>query len=166
MEIKEYITNMKKLSKINESVWSDIRDRANGESVKKEDNIEHFTTYELFSYVCDRYISTSKDNYPIEHSDLSEEYLSIPLFQNKISGLYYRIRIKIENSGEKSVVLCANEKQCPDFINELKNKFDVTIKTFIHIKTKSGEVNNKLFIDVIDTVIENADIPYLKRREN
>ena len=41
---------MKKLSKINESVWSDIQDRSTGEVTKKEDAF--FTIEDLVDYIC------------------------------------------------------------------------------------------------------------------
>ena len=42
---------MKKLSKIIESIWSDIQDRSMGKTVRREDDVNIFDCDELYDYI-------------------------------------------------------------------------------------------------------------------
>ena len=45
---------------INESIWSDMQDRSAGETVRKEDDIDHLDYVEFFTYLTEHYHPKSK----------------------------------------------------------------------------------------------------------
>ena len=46
---------MKKLSKIIESIWSDIQDRSSGETIRKEDDVNLLDFKGLYNYILGHY---------------------------------------------------------------------------------------------------------------
>ena len=48
---------MKKLSKITESIWSDIQDRSSGKVRRKEDDVNFMIREKFCDYLNDNYIS-------------------------------------------------------------------------------------------------------------
>ena len=45
---------------IKESIWSDMQDRSAGETVRKEDDIDHLDYVEFFTYLTEHYQPKSK----------------------------------------------------------------------------------------------------------
>ena len=48
---------MKKLSKITESIWSDMQDRSAGDVVRREDDVNLMSEEDFCDYLNDNYIS-------------------------------------------------------------------------------------------------------------
>ena len=168
LEIKEYITNMKRLSKINESVWSDIRDRANGESIKKEDNIELLDRDGLLEYVLSHYDENTKLSPDNVIKSYGNEYTSFGLQAFMKNHALYRLYAYF-NKNDKiyEVRLLANKSVCTDFIDELRKKFMVVYNAsldYYTFCTDEGYVTNSLYIDVFDAIIENVEKPYFKKK--
>ena len=74
---------MKKLSNIDESVWSDIHKRSNGTQTRKEDDINHMNRDEFFDYLDEHYTYTGKENPEFYGLRKSERHQSIfiPIYQ-------------------------------------------------------------------------------------
>ena len=51
---------MKKLSKLDESIWADIHKRSNGSQIRKEDDIELLDMTGLYDYILAHYELTDK----------------------------------------------------------------------------------------------------------
>ena len=62
----------------------------------------------------------------------------------------------------------ATDADVKDFKQSLIDNFDVTIDIdgALTITAKDGTISNRVCMDLIKTIIENAPHPYLKKREN
>lgn len=158
---------MKRLSKITESIWSDIQDRSVGKTVRKEDDINIFDCDELYDYIFDLYKSI--DIYPlplVSSTSQTHTYFSIPIFKSGYK--VYRIDCTFDNNKISKIRLMATDADVKDFKQSLIDNFDVTIDIdgALTITAKDGTVSNQVCMDLIKTIIENAPHPYLKKREN
>ena len=149
---------MKKLSKITESIWSDMQDRSAGETVRKEDDINLMSGEDFCDYLNDNYIS--KDGHKIIYSEDSKSiYMSI---LKKYAGFSYSITYNYENN-----TINMNdevESLCPELCKKIKENFKVD-KEYVNIGyTKfiispldGSECTNRFFVEVINFIIENGD---------
>lgn len=158
---------MKKLSTLNESIWGDLLDRSTGEKVKKEDDISHFNMRELYDYIFELYDWKAKSPLflpLVSKTNLEHEYFSIPIFKANLKG--YRIDVTFTNDKIKKVALLASINDIRDFKDVLMDNFKVTVRPddALDIRTKEGEVTNQLCMDVIETIVENAPDPILKKK--
>ena len=80
LETKEFITNMKKLSNIKESMWGDIHRRNSGEAVRKEDSMDLMDSSEFFNYL--------KKHYSGEFKLLSPATIRVRVFKITDSAFY------------------------------------------------------------------------------
>ena len=62
----------------------------------------------------------------------------------------------------------ATDADVKDFKQSLIDNFDVIIDIdgALTITAKDGTVSNRVCMDLIKTIVENAPHPYLKKREN
>ena len=158
---------MKKLSKITESIWSDIQDRSMGKTVRKEDDINIFDCDELYDYIYSLYEQINQDPMPLK-SQIGQRftYFSIPIFKSGYKA--YRLDCTFENNKISKITLMASVADVKDFKQSLINNFDVTTRDdgALTITAKDGTVSNQVCMDLIKTIVENAPEPYLKKREN
>ena len=152
---------------INESIWSDIQDRSMGKTRRREDDVNIFDCDELYDYIFDLYKSI--DIYPlplVSSTSQTHTYFSIPIFKSGYK--VYRIDCTFENNKISKIRLMATDADVKDFKQSLIDNFDVTIDIdgALTITAKDGTVSNKVCMDLIKTIIENAPHPYLKKREN
>ena len=148
---------MKKLSKIIESIWSDIQDRSMGKTVRREDDVNIFDLYK------------SIDIYPlplVSSTSSTHTYFSIPIFKSGYKA--YRLDCTFENNKISKITLMASYADVKDFKQSLIDNFDVTINSdgALTITAKDGTISNRVCMNLIKTIIENAPEPYLKKREN
>ena len=73
--------------KTNESIWSDIQDRSAGETIRKEDDINHLNRNEMYSYFYDTY-----PNY--KDSKGNKVYMSCTSSAPNLKDLYINIAIR------------------------------------------------------------------------
>ena len=159
---------MKKLSNINESIWSDIQDRSSGDTVRKEDE---------FSSICE----FVKDHYFVsfvgmDDIDIKDDFIHVPIY--KVVGLnafssveIYRDKItfsSIDPNKYTSQSLKKFVSYIKDDINQLFDKIKETyspeISTFdgmdhwidFEIKPKDGKITPKFCEEVIDFVLDNT----------
>ena len=149
---------MKKLSKIIESIWSDMQDRSTGKIVRKEDDVNLMSGEDFCDYLNDNYIS--KDGHKIIYSEDSKSiYMSI---LKKYAGFSYSITYNYENN-----TINMNdevESLCPELCKKIKENFKVD-KEYVNIgytqfiisPSDGSECTNRFYVDVINFIIENGD---------
>lgn len=159
---------MKRFSEIDESVWGGILDRGAGDTKRKEDEINHLNISEMYEYINNTYemiddkysIYFNKDAMPPGIGMLAfrkdGNIYSLKLFSPYISGKIRAIRLNSSTSETDDVVL-----------NALLKKFrvEVTADNQLDITKYNYSVTNQLCIDVIDTIIENAKEPLIKKKD-
>ena len=72
---------MKKLSKIQESIWSDIQDRSTGEVIRKEDDINILDGQGMLEYIFNHYVIQDNFSQPQYHKDAN--VLNVPILKVK-----------------------------------------------------------------------------------
>ena len=149
---------MKKLSKITESIWSDMQDRSAGDVVRREDDVNLMSEEDFCDYLNDNYIS--KEGRKIVYSeDTKNIFMSI---LKKHTGLYFSITY---NYNSNTITMNADvESLCPELCKMIKKNFKVVKKHVNSIYTKfiifppdGSECTNRFYVDVINFIIENGD---------
>ena len=158
---------MKKLSKITESIWSDMQDRSVGITQRKEDDINILDCDGLYNYIYDLYKQINPYPLPLKPQiSQTHSYFSIPIFKSDYK--VYRLNCIFDNNKILKITLMANDADIKDFKQALIDNFDATINSdgALTITAKDGTVSNQVCMDLIKTIVENAPHPYLKKREN
>ena len=150
---------MKKLSKIIESIWSDMQDRSAGEIVRKEDDVNLMSGEDFCNYLNDNYIS--KDGHKIIYrEDTKNIFMSI---LKKFTAVSFSLTYNY-----KSNTITMNdgvESFFPGLYKMIKENFKVDKKyvsnpTFTQLiisPSDGSECTNRFFVDVINFIIENGD---------
>ena len=163
--------NIRKIKRLSESLWSDMQRRAEGSDKRIEDDIELLDRDGMVEYIKKHYESINSSvgvdvgkTIFREHGD---EYLIVKPFMY-ISSLYW-LYAYFKNDKIYNVQLMAEKKVCGEFLDKLKEKFMVVhhaASDYFTFCTPEGTVTNQLFIDVFDTILENAKRPMYKKREH
>ena len=165
---------MKKLSKITESIWSDIQDRSSGDTIRKEDYVSYSdlkdkdcTVDSLYKYLI--------NNYEV----LGDE--QIKLNSDKDNGdVWYEVHVPITLSGENiETELSVDDPQsiwAIDFTNSLM-KYVKKMKTVVDIDdsllgsdtyarayTKTDPVLCSEVVDFIDEILTMVPDPALREK--
>ena len=160
---------MRKLSKIIESIWSDMQDRSSGDVVRKEDEFKS-----ICEFIKDHYFVAFVHMNSIEIKD--DYCIYVPIY--KLLGLNTFSTVTIYKD---TIVFCSIEPDryttqvlrrfvtpIKDDINQLldkiKDKYSPDIFTFdisdhwinFNIKPKDGKVTPKFCEDVIDFILDNT----------
>ena len=159
---------MRKLSKIIESIWSDMQDRSSGDVVRKEDEFKG-----ICEFIKDHYFVGFVGMDDIEFKD---DYIYIPIY--KVVGLnaFSSIEIYIDKitftsidpnryksqSLKKIVTYIKNDIN--QLFGKIKDTYSPEISTFdgvdhwinFNIKPKDGKVTPKFCEDVIDFILDNT----------
>ena len=150
---------MKRLSKITESIWSDIQDRSMGKTVRREDDINLMSAEDFCDYLNDNYIC--KDGYRTYRIYYDSKVLHITVLKKFINVSYsitydYKTNMIYLNDDIEDFV--------PELCQKLKNNFKVVKKIvgdsytkFIIYPSDGSECTNRFFVDVINFIIDNAD---------
>ncbi len=152
---------MKKLSKLTESIWSDIQDRSSGDTVRKEDDIDLLDIKELCKYLKTIYKTDSDtDIRVIEIED--KLYLVICLYQDE-EGYYRFIYYDgdcIDTQLDVIEILgCRSEFERKFSTIHSTNDFNV-VSIDIYPKDRARvPVTNKFFIEVLDFILDRIDAP-------
>ena len=149
---------MKKLSKITESIWSDMQDRSAGITQRKEDDVNLMSGEDFCDYLNDNYISKRK--YKITYSEHSKG-IYIPILDKFISVL---LNLSYNYNSNTITMNDDVESLCPELCKMIKKKFKVdkeyvssTYTKFIIYPSDGSECTNRFFVDVLDFIIDNAD---------
>ena len=162
---------IKKISNIKESIWSDMQDRSAGETVRKEDDIDHLDCVEFFTYLTEHYKPKSKkDNEkiggrtPITNTDIIEIFIPIESIDDRIKTLMIVISKK-----DNSIVSVATSQTLFDkYVNlerTLSNNYTLNPSNNsprVYIKSNKKLTNNTI-VDLINTFIAAVDNPILER---
>ena len=150
---------MKKLSKITESIWSDMQDRSAGITQRKEDDINLMSMEDFCDYLNDNYIG--KDGHKIIYNETSKRIYTAILKQHV--GCYFNISY---NYNSNTITMNDEvESLCPELCKMIKKNFKVvkkiasnpTYTQFIIFPPDGSKCTNRFFVDVIDFIIDNAD---------
>ena len=147
---------MKRLSKIDESVWADIHKRSNGTQIRKEDDIELLDMTGLYDYILAHYELTDKNremtygskNMAITISSEGDEIL--------LSYDFHEVHLYFDLSKYELLD------------TELCKKFNVSPAGHDidhYIVEQGGKPTNQFFIDVLDCIIANRDT-ILRKKDN
>ena len=140
---------------IGESVWSDIHKRSNGDTIRKEDDINNLDIDELEEYLDNRY---KLDYFSIECDHIS---ILIPIIDTSDSSCISNIKF---NLWEKKISVPSDvEKYVPDVIKKLKEVYYTEVKQgkflgrlYIYPSEDNKTCTPNFFINVLDFIIENT----------
>ena len=162
---------MKKLSKLTESIWSDIQDRSSGETTRKEDDINLLDINELCEYLKTIY-KTDSDNdirvIEIEDNHQIETYLVVCLYEDE-SGYYRYIYYNGDYINTQLDVIetlnCRFEFERKFSTIHSTNDFDVVCIDIYPKDKVRVPVTNKFFIEVLDFILDRIDTPLEQKIE-
>lgn len=152
------------MKKLSESVWSDIHKRSNGETVRKEDDINLLKMNGMVNYIYSIYDKNPDFHAEIHNTEINDEVeaCSIPMFV--YDRELHRLSIRYKRNGSPTHIrLITDINSCKEFFDKLNDKFKLVLPTYdfgidhIEIQARDGTVSNTLIIDVIDTIIDGIE---------
>lgn len=152
--------------KTNESAWGEMRKRSSGEVVRKEDDISNLDRDGLYEYIFDLYEQINPFPTPLKsQTSQTYTYFSIPIF--KSNHKVYRLDCIFDNSKISKITLMASDADVKDFKQILIDNFDCILRDdgALKITAKDGTVSNRVCMDLIKVIVENAPEPLLKKRD-
>ena len=149
---------MRKLSKLQESIWSDIQDRSSGEQIRKEDDINFLDRDGLYDYICANYeILKSRLAGIINSKTFNTLIVPVLMLEHShtIEQLFFNFKfnkIRVMYSFPYSV-----EGLFDKLVDNFQLKQEGTGDDICYVISPKDEskVTNKFFIDLIDFIIEN-----------
>ena len=143
---------MKRLSKIDESTWGDMVKRAEGDAIRKEDDVNLLDFDGLYAYVNKKY---KDDVYKIKKGKLmggDGQYCELfPIDENMWISIFYKTPYEIRN-----ISIMWNDTVRESFIDKLRERFktqDFFLSQYVEIQEKDSTVSNQTYIDLIDFVL-------------
>ena len=149
---------------INESIWSDIQDRSSGDTVRKEDDIDHLDYEEFFVYLTEHYQKKKKkDNEKIggRTSTLDINIIEIFIPIESIDDKIKRLTIEMSKK-DNSVVSMAASSIFFDKYTNLRRMWDNY--SGIHLKPME-KPTNKTVVDLIDMFLNVVERPILIKKK-
>jgi hypothetical protein len=150
---------MKKLSNIlKESVWADIHKRSNGDTIRKEDDINHMDSYEFWEYLHDTYISQHPNrdtiDYPIDGA------IAMPFFM-KSDLMMYMLWIEFNDFNNHKIECISLPDRTVSKYDGIEDVFNLEgysgDETRICVCPKDGsEITNSFAVKVIDYLLDQA----------
>ena len=146
---------MKKLSKITESIWSDMQDRSAGDVVRREDDVNLMSEEDFCDYLNDNYIS--KDGHKIIYREDTKR-IFVPIFAPVAYGIAYDYK--------SNTIIMSDDVEYffPELCKAIKKNFKVDknitnhkYTQFIIFPPDGSECTNRFFVDVVNFIIDNAD---------
>ena len=156
---------------IKESIWSDMQARSAGETVRKEDDINHLNYVEFFKYLTEHYKPKSKkDNEkiggrtPITNMDIIEIFIPIESIDDRIKTLM----IVISKKDDSIVSIATSQTLFDKYVNlerTLSNNYTLSpSKNSPRVYIKSNKkLTNNIIVNLINTFISAVDNPILER---
>ena len=140
---------MKKLSKILESIWSDMQDRGTRDIIKVEDDINHLDAESLYDYVNGKYkVKFDNIGHAIDEDGTRYTYIPVLVYGNgQNEYVYYLFRNFYPND---DITLNMEVKYLDrDLYDKLKERFSVLKYNidFLKICPKNGRrIDNNFYI--------------------
>ena len=145
---------MKKLSKITESIWSDMQDRSVGKTVRKEDDVNLLDVQGFVEYLRNIYKNVDTEFYIFK--DLND-IITVPIFKTEPETWF----IKYDCNKEEVYIwkhFLNKENKLFDKLND-DYKLSFIRRHFtenVLIEPKTSKSSNKFFIEIIDYILDNA----------
>ena len=147
---------MRKLSKIDESVWGGILDRGSGETIRKEDDINNYDGQQMAEYINDHYTTIAK-GYEASYSK-NTDTLYTSVIERKINKNYYHVDTLFYEYDTNTIYIAKGFYE--DTFKRLmfRSPFSLSIydDDYYSITPKKGDVNNIFFLEIIDFIINNT----------
>ena len=150
-------------SLINESIWSDIQDRSSGETIRKEDDVNHLDLEEFFTYLTKHY---KVDNCGKDFEITDGDTIFIPFCTAgersiKLGAIYWGYKY---GDSENGYVAYTHHGIFP-YVAHLNKKLDENFDlqdsgkwvVIINPKDSDKEVNNSYFLELLNFIIDNLD---------
>ena len=151
---------------IKESIWSDMQDRSAGETVRKEDNIDHLDYVEFFTYLTEHYKPKSKkdiDKIGGRTSMLATDIIEIFIPIESIDDKPTRLQINMSKKYNSIVLIAAS----PDLFNKYVNLEKMLSNNYTLNDSRYLEPNkkptNQTVVDLIDIFLAVVDNPILEK---
>ena len=172
---------MKKLSKILESIWSDLQDRSAGDVVRKEDDISDLKPEEFVDYLWEIYDDGSDKGFGYKGVHLakygimksySSKYIDITIPFDVVDDIIrdYRIvrhlYLEINNiTYEYEPIAITDGEDIEELLSKNGYAFEKRLPPdSSRVYPKKGKTTNQTVINLIDLLITNAKEPMLKRK--
>ena len=158
--------------RINESIWSDMEDRGNGDLEKLEDSVDTYEPQKFYQYLVDHFKTGNRFN-PSNPFDITYNnnsgFISIPVIQHTSHNCYtvcanfnYNFA---DESGNQCVTMNIDFKDhAPKLYEKMKQAFKTstmkmspTYTRFVIYPADGTEYTNSHYINVINFIIENID---------
>ena len=160
---------MKKLSNINESLWSDIQDRNSGEVVRKEDDVDLMGVEEFADYLTNHYTIQNGDRvnmrlkiYPFNRIDIplikDEKYCKLVVYYKSNKNTPDSINLYIYQSRTIKYIIEKIKEQFNLFAHASNSEwieYDVS-------KKDGSKGTNSFIVEFIDFVQDNLRPPHEK----
>ena len=144
---------------VNESVWTDMHKRSNGELERREDNVDLLNPEDFTNYLIDRYkiTDTSYDFY-IERDHMN---IIVPILARKLNSAFCFNLVFDEHNKIITLSKSISEEVVFSKIYEkLKNEYRLEWTHIngpkLQISPKKGDTTNSFFVNVIDFIIDNT----------
>lgn len=148
---------MKKLSKITESIWSDMQDRSAGDVVRKEDDINLLDETGLVNYMKKVYMPPSpNDDLQIIGGEVNSGTIIASLFKTN-KGQYNIIYQKMSEFNPEITFPVCPDSGIEDLLKEHYTVISIPIynNKIYYIKPKDGsKITNKFFLEIIDFILD------------
>ena len=149
---------MKKLSNINESVWSDMEDRGTGNIVKKEDDIDTFDGKKMMEYLIKNY-RVNDESAGFVYSE-RDDVLRAPFLKWHKTSVLTMVHFICYEYAYNTVSIYSNTYQ--PVIEKLKKKYIVEDfkekEDWLSIRSKDNTApTNSFFLEVYNFVLTEPD---------
>ncbi len=153
---------MKKLSKIFESIWSDMQDRGAGDMIKREDDINLLDGEGFAEYLKKLYKNVDT---PFKIFIDVENVITVPILKSTKGQL-----ICVHYDCTNNIVYGRYDflyYQDPDLFEKLRKDYKTfmlkkSFATYVRFEPRVGEFSNEFFIEIIDFYLENCDVDLKK----
>ena len=170
---KQLVKELGKKTGISESLWGSIRDRVNGDTVRKEDEVNLMDGKQFYDYLQKHYNTLSKEQFHIDES-FYQYTIGVPLLKKDKTPFYLFIDSYKDNDYCFLHMSSSFQKACHKlYYEKLKDNdiFDIdlvdsgssTFGWFVEISTKDGnKPKNDFVIEVIDFILSQIENPFIK----
>ena len=141
--------------KMNESIWSNINKRSEGNTERREDNINYMDAFSFFEYLKERY-SSEPDYFDEETGGQILYYVSekITCFIDGINDYHPYVGIGAALSNDKQLYNKVKNTYTVEYIDSE----DPNDEPYFDIRPKNEDVVNlKFFLEVLDFLIDNIN---------
>ncbi len=149
---------MKKLSKISESIWSDIQDRSSGEITRKEDDVNNMDMESFWLYIIknykDKVMILDKSHYLKEYDmDIVVDPTNdVVIFGSYVKDELVNIRVILKTK-VKDVTIKKIIDASPDNFRWIRIH-----NNNLELELNDGKVTNQTFVNLIEFFLNNQQV--------